>query len=584
MTQIVKSVTARRARLLLALGLLLIGAGLPALAQEPTPSPLYALPDSRQAWLSRSNMIALGRDNRTLISANMLSNSISILNVSSEDLQEIPVGQDPRSVAITNNDTQAVVANRGDGTASIVDLATGVVRSVELGGLWPYGVVTDEADMAYVSLFGSDAVAAINLTTGTLVETYPTPDAPAGLALWGDFLYVTHFWSGQVSLIYLPGKRVVATMQTGQDTGLSQAIEIDTTRGLAYLPQTRSNISNTTLTFDSVVFPVVNVIDLRSFTLIREGRIGLDTADRPVNMPFALALDRFAERVYVVNAGSNDLSIINLRSGLALAHIELKSNPRGVILSRDSTQLYIYNAFDGVVQILATRDLRLTDDIPVTSIPTPVDQLLAMQMFYGADQAELSAGHWLSCANCHFDGLADGRTWQGFPGGPRNTPVLFGLNASAPYNWSGDWPELTRVDEKVRWLQAGRGLASAGGSGSLLDIRLLVDYLTEIPTPSASPHGAASAVIEAGRGIFEAQGCAECHAGEAGVDGLAHDVGTGGSYDTPTLRWLWSSGPYLHDGSARSLPELFAMPGAHELAGELTPAEIEALVAYLLSR
>jgi YVTN family beta-propeller protein len=563
--------------------LVLTGLALPVLAQEPTPSPLYALPDSRRAWLSTSNMLALGEDNRTLVTANMLSDSISVLNVSNDSLREISVGHEPRSVALTNGDNQAVVANRGDGTASIVDLASDTVTTVPLSGLWPYGVVTDEADMAYVSLFGSDAIAAINLTTGTLVETYATPDAPAGLALWGDFLYVTHFWSGQVSLVYLPLKRVVATIPTGQDSGLSQAIEIDTTRGLAYLPQSRSNSANRALTFDSTVFPIVNVIDLRSFSLIREARIGLDTADRPVNMPFSLALDRFAERVYVVNAGSNDLSVISLQTGLALAHIELKSNPRGVILNRDSSLVYIYNAFDGVVQTLAARDLRLTDDTPVTSIPTPVDELLAMQMFYGADQTALSAGQWLSCGNCHFDGLADGRTWQGFPDGPRNTPVLFGLASSAPYTWSMNWVDLNQVDEKVRWLQAGTGLADEQSAGSLLDIRLLVDYLTDVPAPAASPYQAESSVIENGQALFDSQGCAECHVGEAGVDGQAHDVGTGGSFDTPTLRWLWSSAPYLHDGSARSLAELFSLPGGHELVGVLDPAQLEALIAYLLT-
>jgi DNA-binding beta-propeller fold protein YncE/mono/diheme cytochrome c family protein len=573
-----------RAVLLGVIGLLCILVGLPVLAQEPTPAPLYALPDARRAWQSSSNMIALGEDNRTLVTANMLSDSISILNVNSEAIEEIPVGRDPRSVDLTNGDGLAVVANRGDGTASIVDLETSAVTSVPLGGLWPYAVVTDEATTAYISLFGSDAVVALDLTTGTVIERYPTPDAPAGLAIWGDFLYVTHFWSGQVSLIYLPLKRVVATTSTGQDTGLSQSIEIDTTRGLAYLPQTRSNFTNTSLTFDSTAFPVVNVLDLRSFTLNREARISLATADRPVNMPLAMALDRFAERVYAVNAGSNDLSVISLQRGSALAHIELKSNPRGVILNRDSSLVYIYSAFDGIVQTLSTRDLTLRDDTPVTNIPTPVDQLLALQMFYGASQPELSADQWLSCATCHFDGLSDGRTWAGFPGGPRNTSVLFGLGLTAPYNGSGDWPDLTRVDEKIRWLQAGSGLATDQNTGSLFDIRLLVDYLNTVPAPTSSPHSASRARVEAGRALFEAQACADCHAGEAGVDGQSHEVGTGGTFDTPTLNWLWSSAPYLHDGSISTLPELFAQPGAHQLAGRLTPDEIDTLIDYLLSR
>src|SRR5262249_39779031 len=141
------------------------------------------------------------------------------------------------------------------------------------------------------------------------------PDYPAGLALWGDFLYVSHFWSGQVSMIYLPQKRVISTASTGVDTGLSQSIELDVTRGLAYLPQTRSNAQNPNLTFDTTVFPVVNVMDFRTFALQRDHRINLDTVDRPVNMPFAAALDRFRNWLYVANAGSNNISVIDLNSG-----------------------------------------------------------------------------------------------------------------------------------------------------------------------------------------------------------------------------------------------------------------------------
>src|SRR6185295_19545576 len=100
-------------------------------------------------------------------------------------------------------------------------------------------------------------------------------------------LYVTHFWSGQVTMIYLPQSRVVTSVSTGVDTGLSPAIELDVTRGIAYLPQTRSNAQNTHLTFDTTVFPIVNVINLRNLAVEREDRITLDTTDRPVDMPFA---------------------------------------------------------------------------------------------------------------------------------------------------------------------------------------------------------------------------------------------------------------------------------------------------------
>lgn len=54
---------------------------LPAAAQtEPTPLPLYALPDPRSELLDFQQYAgALAPDNRTLVAANMLNNSISIV-------------------------------------------------------------------------------------------------------------------------------------------------------------------------------------------------------------------------------------------------------------------------------------------------------------------------------------------------------------------------------------------------------------------------------------------------------------------------------------------------------------------------
>jgi cytochrome c peroxidase len=79
--------------------------------------------------------------------------------------------------------------------------------------------------------------------------------------------------------------------------------------------------------------------------------------------------------------------------------------------------------------------------------------------------------------------------------------------------------------------------------------------------------------------------------GPAGTNLEAHDVGTGDptrekrgtAFDTPTLRYLWLSAPYFHDGSAPTLHDVFSLPGTHQLVQAVSPPDIDALVAYLLS-
>lgn len=576
---------------------------LPASAQQQSPTasplPLYALPDPRGRFTSSSTM-ALSRDNQTLVTANQLNSTVSIVLPRQRVLvMEIPVGQDPRSVALTDDNSMAVVTNRVDGTLSLVDInAQQAVAAIPLGGSFPYGVVIGDNNIAYVALQASSQIAIVDLPARQVIGYISTPPLPTGLALWGNFLYVTHFWSGQVSLIYLPERQIVQTVATGVDTGLSPTIELDVTRGLAYLPQTRSNAQNTNLTFDTIVFPVVNVLNLSNLTLLRPNRINLDTADRPVNLPFALALDRFQNRLYIANAGSNSVTVYDLDTGTARASIPVDSNPRGILLNRDNSLLFVHNVLEGTLTVIQTSNFEVIDQLPISNLTIPVDALLGAQYFYSADNPRLSASSWVSCGSCHFDGLSDGRVWQGFPDGPRNTPVLFGVRETPPYNWSATWDELQDVELKIRGLQAGSGLLEGDlhpplgdpHAGLSLDLDILANYLTSLTAPPA-PTIPDTALIERGQAVFEEQNCARCHTLPTGTDLQQYDVGTGNgpherageTFDVPALRGLALSAPYFHDGRAPTLRDVFILPGDHQLAFDVALHDLDALAAYLFS-
>jgi cytochrome c peroxidase len=77
-----------------------------------------------------------------------------------------------------------------------------------------------------------------------------------------------------------------------------------------------------------------------------------------------------------------------------------------------------------------------------------------------------------------------------------------------------------------------------------------------------------------------------------------HDVGTLGpgsgkrlgqtltGIDTPTLHSLWSSAPYLHDGSAPTLRDVLRTRNPtdqHGKTSQLSDDQIDDLVQYLLS-
>lgn len=572
-----------------------------AYAQEPTPLPLYALPDTRERTFTSSSL-KLDANGRVLVATNMLNNSISFVDVliptAAQLIVEVPVGLDPRSVAITPDNALVLVTLRGENSLGVVDFETRApLPSIALGGALPYAVVSGESGQAFVSLQGSDEVVEVDLVSSQVTRRIPVPDSPAGLALWGDFLYVTHFWSGSLSLIYLPRSEVIDVVSTGPDVGLSQSLDIDVQRSLAYIPQTRRNAHNANPTFDTTVFPVINVVGLRGLMPRTPQRIDPSTADRPVNMPFALVVDPFRNWLYIANAGSNDVSVVDLNSGLARANIPVGANPRGLLLNRDNSYLYVHNVIDGTLTIVETSRLQSVDVLPISTPVISNDILLGAELFHSAADARLSEDRWLSCATCHFDGLPDGRTWQGFDDGPRNTPALYNLIETAPYNWSATWDELQDVELKIRTLQAGTGLiedfpiSEAMGTPHAnlsFDLDLLVAYLLSLKPP-ANPNPSDTAQVERGAALFREQGCDTCHSGAAGTDLQTHDVGTAAAadsrteFDTPALRYLWLSAPYFHNGSAETLMDVFALPGAHQLTLTLERSDLEALIAYLIS-
>ena len=86
-------------------------------------------------------------------------------------------------------------------------------------------------------------------------------------------------------------------------------------------------------------------------------------------------------------------------------------------------------------------------------------------------------------------------------------------------------------------------------------------------------------------------GCLVCHPPPLYTDLNAHDVGTatsderiGPAFDTPSLRGLYASAPFFHDGSA---PDLLAAlsrlspKGEHDLSDVLSTAQLQDLIAFL---
>ncbi len=577
-----------------------------------TPSTLTPMPVPTAQLASgpvSSSAVVVSPDGALVAAVNPDSDSITLVDALGLRLiKEIAVGDEPQTLAFTPDSRLVLVANRGSANVSVVAVENfSRVANIPVGPM-PYGVVTD-GQRAFVTEFALGNIGIIDLARQTLVERVKVAPFPAGLAFEAESqngrsregrLLVTHFFSGQVSAVDVRTLTVTAVTSTGEGTNLSQSIAVSSDGMKAYLPQTHSNATNTDLSFDTTVLPVVNVLDLYEYILLSGQGITIDTVDQPASIPFAAVVSPDGARLYVVHAGSDNLSVIDLSANLGLANISVGANPRGIAITPDGSTLFVNNTLDGTMSIIDAVTFTYIETIDLTMIPLAADVLLGKRIFNSASSPVLTTDRWISCAACHFDGGMDTRTWEGFADGPRNTPVLFGVGQTLPIHWSGDFDELQDVELTIRSIQFGTGLIpgdvhdslGTAHAGSSSDLDALAAYLDSIEVPQ-SPFGNDRERINAGEEKFTALGCQVCHTPPFFSDLQLHDVGTGDSakeknshgrgtnFDTPSLRGVWFTAPYLHDGSAATLREVFSTGTTHNISADISEQELQALIAYL---
>ncbi len=639
--------SSQQARLALWMASLLMGATLLVLLW-----PQRAWPQSMTVTKRSSSAIAITADARLVLAVNPDSNSLSLISTAAQEkVAEIPVGIDPRTVTVDDAGSRAYVANRGSDSVSVLDLAARAVITEVTVGYRPYGVIVSPAgDRLYVAEQGVDQVRILDTSSLATLAILPTYDRPSGLAISDDgrILYVTYLLTGRISVISLSDYRIYlplilqwksvnwyigtlvnwesalvspiyqsttpliyqsTSIQLWPDSNLVQSIVLSPDGRTAYVPHTRSNTTNRALTFDTTVFPLVSLIDLTTRRHLVGQQFDLGTLDPPgVGLPFDAAVTPDGEELWVLNAASNDITVLDLTRRRLVAHIEVGDNPRGVVLSPDGSTAYVNNTLAGAVSVIDTAAYTVTSVITVTNIPLPPALLNGKRLFHTSNDPRLARAQWISCNTCHFEGEHDGRTWFFGFAGPRNTTSLLGMIETYPLRWSGEWDESADSEFANRKENFGGGLIDGNMNCSLsppdcvnqppnqgrsYDLDCLASFIDSLPPPS-SPGPPSEAALR-GQAIFNRAdvGCVTCHPTPLYTDLQKHDVGTvtadekiGPEFDTPTLKGLWDSAPYFHDGSAATLRDTLTRPSSgseHDVRGRLTEPEIADLIAFLLA-
>lgn len=191
--------------------------------------PITPVVPSRLATPSRSTSIALTSDDRFVVLANRETNTVAIIEVrnaqgqdvtNNNKLTELAVGQEPRYVAISPDDSEIYVSNTVSGTVSVLSLAgsnAGRVTDIPVG-TEPRGIaVTPNGTRLYVANHTEGTVSVIDVASRQVTTTVQVGGNPAAIAITNngdnddtdETVFVTQFYA--VLIPNGPGE--------GRDTG-----------------------------------------------------------------------------------------------------------------------------------------------------------------------------------------------------------------------------------------------------------------------------------------------------------------------------------------------------------------------------
>jgi hypothetical protein len=248
-------------------------------------------------------------------------------------------------------------------------------------------------------------------------------------------------------------------------------------------------------------------------------------------------------------------------TGEAVA-VAFDANNKYIVQYREPAKLILEDQGQVVKQILLSTDSRF-------------DTGLAL--------FQVNSGGGIACASCHPEGGVDGHVWKFNQLGARVTQPLQGrVSQRAPFHWSGDLAQWDNLIDEVMMKRMSMPLKPTTEQS-----QQLLSWLDTIPNPNR-PDGLDETAIANGRAIFQdaKAGCATCHSGAILSDNQLHDVGTGGSFITPTLVGVGSRAPLMHNGCAATLADRFGSCGGGAMHGgtaSLSDSQRSDLITYLKS-
>ena len=500
--------------------------------------------------------LALSSDKKRLYVVNTFNSSVSVIDISSEkEVKRLRVGNDPTGIAVSKDGQILVGSRRARLSEYGVPLETDLVEFDS-----EYDRVTKRIPMANAYLIENIAFTpASDVALTTLIR--PKNNIPS--------VQVEGGWMMTHGIGFLENK----------PNGKIAQLLIDEPN--SYYPDP----------FDIVVSP--------------DGKKAF-VSSSGVDMISVIAIDSL--RNLMKNSTQNDLdrlaNDLGASRSFVMGRIKTGAGPKGMVISPGGTQLYVAEQLEDKIAVIDVESLEKIGEGDLGG-PEKVTVLRQGRRLF------TSAGHTFqnqySCYTCHPDNHEDGLVYNmaGKHMGRNlaNTQSLREIGDTAPFKWNGKNQTVYKQDG-MRFST----ILTRTEAFSYSDLDAITAYIMRgidhPPNLQYNPDGNLTASQERGKAIFERtidnngevipenNRCVTCHPAPLYTNRQMADVSTLADtddpmlFDTPHLTNLFASPPFLHDGRAKTLEEIwtvYAEDDRHGRVNDLTKPELNDLINYLKS-
>ena len=518
----------------------------------------------------------------------------------------------PPTGLLLDGDKAYVTTFETRGQLQVLSLTSGQVEyAIPVGSGACHPMWGPDKQHIYVCNQFSNTVSEIDLAARKVTRTVSVLREPrsAVFSQDGKLLYVTNFLPAQradvdyvaacVSVIDVKSFTKIKDIQLANGSNAVRGICITPDGKYVYVSHNLGRFAVPTSQLqqgwmNTSAFSVINTA-----TQALDGVVIVDDPDRGAAGIWSIACND--ESIFISHSGTHEISVIDhkaMRQKLEnypdksvldydltflygmRQRIPLEGNgPRCMLLAND--KLYIPTYFADVLNVWDVKSQQLAS---VSLNPTREESVENRGERYFNDATNCFQ-NWQSCNGCHpGDGRTDGMNWDLMNdgvGNPKNCKSMLFAHVTPPCMISG--------------IRATAEIAVHAGFKYIqfFDIETAhaecVDAYLKSLQPVPSPYlvnGELSDKAKAGRKVFEKQGCGECHSGPYYTDQKKHRIGEDvefdDGWDTPTLREVWRTAPYLFDGRAATMEEVFEVH-RHGIERKISKREIEELTEYVNS-